>query len=91
MVLGNDGPFIVHNCTQAAARDVIVEAALRVDRHGLGDLILSVHDELIFEVETEKAEILSQEIQARITQRPSWGKDLPVACEGGVRARYGGK
>src|SRR4029077_4090793 len=86
------GGKLTENITQAVARDVIVEAALRVDRRGLGDLVLSVHDELVFEIDAGDAESsrkLSHEIRQEIDRRPAWALDLPVASEGGIKARYG--
>ena len=45
------GAKLMENATQACARDISeVEAALRIDRLRLGELVLSVHDELLFEV-----------------------------------------
>ena len=82
------GAKLVEQCTQAVARDVIVEAALRVDRLGLGDLVLSVHDELVFEVPADNAHALAPRIKAAVDQRPAWALDLPVASEGGIISRY---
>src|SRR4029077_6535040 len=83
------GGKLVENATQAVARDVIVEAALRVDRRGLGDLVLSVHDELVFETNIESSRKFSHEIRQEIDRRPAWALDLPVASEGGIKTRYG--
>jgi DNA polymerase len=83
------GGKLVENITQSVARDVIVEAALRVDDLKLGDLVLSVHDELVFEVPIEKAEARSKAIGVEIDRRPAWALDLPVASNGGVTRRYG--
>lgn len=82
------GGKFTENMVQAAARDVIVEAALRIEDLGLGELVLSVHDELVFEVPAGEARQRSLLIEAEINRRPSWAPDLPVASEGGVRARY---
>ena len=83
------GGKLTENITQAVARDVIVEAALRVDRADLGDLVLSVHDELVFEVDSEQARRVAPLIQQEIDRRPAWALDLPVASEGGIKTRYG--
>ena len=68
---------------------MIVEAALRVDAARLGDLVLSVHDELVFEVPADNAHALAPRIKAAVDQRPAWALDLPVASEGGIISRYG--
>jgi DNA polymerase len=83
------GGKIVENATQSAARDCIIEAALRIDDLGLGDLVLSVHDELVFEVPIDEAEARSKAIGVEIDRRPPWALDLPVASAGGVLTRYG--
>jgi DNA polymerase bacteriophage-type len=83
------GSKLAENATQAAARDVIVEAALRIDRKGLGDLALSVHDELIFEVDKAAADLNAGLIRAEVDRRPSWASDLPVMSEGTIVERYG--
>ena len=83
------GSKLAENATQAAARDVIIEAGLRVDHKGLGDLVLSVHDELVFEVLDGSAKKLSPEIKREIDARPAWAPDLPVASEGAIQYRYG--
>ena len=82
------GAKICENAVQAIARDIIVEAALRVDAARLGDLVLSVHDELVFEVPADNAHALAPRIKAAVDQRPAWALDLPVASEGGIISRY---
>ena len=82
------GAKLAQAATQATARDVIIEAGLRVERKGLGDLVLSVHDELLWEVDDDglvSADLIQDEIDAR----PTWAVDLPVASEGGISYRYG--
>ena len=82
------GGKLVENCTQAVARDVIVEAALRIDDAALGDLVLSVHDELVFEVDARRAGYADEVIRHETHRRPLWAPDLPVAAKGGLLARY---
>ena len=83
------GSKLAENATQATARDVIVEAALRVDKQGLGDLVLSVHDELVFEVDGDLAQARGPQIKLEVDRRPAWAPDLPVASEGSILKRYG--
>lgn len=47
-VLGNSGTFIVHNCVQATARDILAEAMVAVDKAGY-KIVMHVHDEIIVE------------------------------------------
>ena len=80
---------MVENSVQAIARDIMIEAALRIDDLQLGELVLSVHDELVFEVPIDEAETRSKLIAVEINRRPTWALDLPVASSGGVTGRYG--
>ena len=83
------GSKLAENATQAVARDVIIEAGLRVDQQKLGSLVLSVHDELVFECAEWNVELQAKAIQLEIDARPVWALDLPVASEGTVTWRYG--
>ena len=83
------GSKLAENATQAVARDVIIEAGLRVDKQNFGDLVLSVHDELIFEVDEAFAPGRAVQIKLEIDRRPVWAPDLPVASEGSIMGRYG--
>ena len=83
------GSKLAENATQAVARDVIIEAGLRVEALGLDyDLVLSVHDELVFEV-SENSCYAEGFIKQEIDARPAWAPDLPVASEGAIQYRYG--
>lgn len=83
------GPKTVENLTQAAARDVIVHMALEIERKRLGDVILSVHDELIVEVPLSDAEARYEAIKKIMNTAPDWAKGLPVKAEGHILKRYG--
>ena len=85
------GAKLAENVTQAVARDVIVEAALRVSRTCPQlDLVLSVHDELLFEAPKFDGDIVMPDVVRNIVEQPpSWAHGLPVAAKGGVLERYG--
>jgi DNA polymerase len=82
------GSKLAENVTQATARDVIVEAALRVSDQFPGtDLVLSVHDEILFETDNLFNEDAAK---ALVETPPQWALGLPVAAEGGfLKGRYG--
>jgi DNA polymerase len=83
------GGKLVENGVQAIARDCLVDAALRIDARGLGDLVLSAHDELVEEVVASRADGANLLIKREIEQSPDFAKDLPIAAEGGIRSSYG--
>ena len=83
------GGKLVENAVQATARDVLTDAALRVDAAGFGELVLSVHDELIWEVPTSLAAERAKAILAWVEKSPAFAPDLPIGAEGGVKASYG--
>ena len=83
------GGKLVENAVQATARDVLTDAALRIDKAGEGELVLSVHDELIWEVSTNQAAARAADILAGVEKSPAFAPDLPIGAEGGVKASYG--
>jgi DNA polymerase len=89
------GAKFVENVTQAVARDVMVEAALRIENWKVGDLsldlklVLSVHDELVWEAPSGIPDISLQGISSLVETRPAWAQDLPVKAKGSLMDRYG--
>lgn len=94
------GAKLAENITQAVARDIMAAAAERVGKGfsvgatvtlGTGitpELVLSVHDELIWEADPGiDVDAMKHVIEAV----PAWAIDLPIACEGGIMQRYGKK
>lgn len=89
MAIQTWGGKLVENAVQATARDVLVDAALRVDQARLGALVLSIHDELIWEVDEHTAATRSDSIRHEVEMSPEWAPDLPIASEGGIKSSYG--
>jgi DNA polymerase bacteriophage-type len=80
------GGKLVENVTQAVARDLMAEAMLAADESGIYDVILSVHDELIAEVDEDKGDVV--EFEELMSQSPAWAEGCPVAAEGWRGKRY---
>ena len=76
------GGLISENITQAAARDVLVDAFIRLDAAGLNP-ILSVHDEVICETDAS-----ADAVREIMQTPPEWARDLPLAVEVTVSPRY---
>lgn len=81
---GGGEPFIVHNCTQATARDILTEALLRLDKAGY-DVRGHVHDEvLILAKEGDDPE----DVTRLMAETPSWATGLPTASDTYTCQRY---
>lgn len=81
----DDQPFIVHNCTQAIARDLLMNGIINIEEAG-HEIILSVHDELVAEV--EKDEVTLNEIRDLMLTLPAWASGWPVRAEGFIGDYY---
>jgi len=79
--LGKNGVF-----TQAGARDVMAEAMVRAEKADF-PLVLTVHDELISEVDEDRANV--REFENLMCELPAWATGLPVAAAGVAARRYG--
>lgn len=91
MVLGTNGPFVVHNCTQALATCVIKEAMVRIEaalKPLGGRTVLQVHDEIVAICPEESAADAMATMLEAMIQRPTWCPDLPIAAEGGYAPNY---
>jgi DNA polymerase len=76
---------IVENLTQAVARDVMVEAMLKLKDL---PLIATIHDELIAEVDEDAADQTLARMLAAMRIAPAWASGLPVDAAGFVVKRY---
>lgn len=79
----------VENVVQAVARDCVFEQALAVERAGLGDMVFSVHDELIWEAPEDVAQERFELIGEIMNRAPDWLSECPVSAEGHIASRYG--
>ena len=76
---GINGLVIVHNCTQAIARDCLAEAMQRVTAAGY-DIVMHVHDEMIVDVPKEDKNA-AETITELMSQTPAWAEGLPLRGE----------
>lgn len=81
------GGRLCENMIQAMARDAFADGLLRVEAAGLNP-ILTVHDEVVCEVDAGRAESARAEIIRLMTISPAWAPDLPLAAEGEVADFY---
>jgi DNA polymerase len=79
------GAKLAENVTQAIARDIMAVAGGKVIlMHAGVELILSVHDELVFEGDPA----LMDDVQWTVTDVPAWAGGLPLAAAGKAMTRY---
>jgi DNA polymerase len=82
------GGKLLENITQALARIVVMQAAVRLSEKGLR-FVMQAHDELVFVVLDAFVEDAKLIIQEEMTRAPAWMPDLPLAVEIGQGANYG--
>jgi len=76
---------IIENIVQALARDVLAHGKKQLEQHDY-EPNLSVHDEVVVEMDEAKADI--KEIERIICINPPWCPDLPLGAEGVLAKRY---
>lgn len=81
------GGLLAENWTQATARDVLAAAWRRCAAAGFAP-VLSVHDELVFEVPEATAEADLARILALMETPVPWAPHLPLKVEGKLLACY---
>ena len=82
------GGKLLENVTQALARIVVMDAALRLAGRGYR-FVLQAHDELVFAVPEPQVEHAKAVILEEMVRPPAWMLDLPLAAEVGVGVNYG--
>jgi len=83
------GGVVMENVAQGLARDVFVDRWLALEEEGYDDhVILSVHDELLMEVDEDKADQALADAERILSTSPSWIPELPLAAEGKILDVY---
>jgi len=73
------GPKLVENIVQAASRDILAEAMLRLEKEGF-DIVCHVHDEVVLEVPDGKSSV--EEVNEIMAVNPVWTEGLPLKAAG---------
>lgn len=77
------GGKLAENITQAASRDVMAEAMLRLKAAGF-NLVMTVHDEIVAEADGKSL----KDFHEIMVQAPKWCADLPIEVETFESFRY---
>lgn len=83
------GGAICENVIQAISRDVLMEAALRLEALG-HHVAHRIHDELVLVVPKGTGKDVLKVAIAELSRSPDWAPDSPLLAEGVVAERYGG-
>jgi DNA polymerase len=82
---GSYGGLFCENAVQATARDLLVEAMVRLERAGYS-IVLHCHDEAVAEV--DEAFGSPGHFKEIMCMSPIWAPDLPIAAKAWEGARY---
>lgn len=81
------GGSVVENVVQALARIIVGEQMLEINQ--TYPVVLTVHDAAVIIADEDKVDEALKFTTGIMSQPPSWGKDLPIACEAGYGVSYG--
>jgi DNA polymerase I-like protein with 3'-5' exonuclease and polymerase domains len=88
LVKGVDGQqLIAHNCSQSLARDIFVDRLLEIEKLGY-QVILHVHDEVVIEIDGDKADKCLTEVIDLMSTPPAWIPSIALSAEGKVLSHY---
>jgi DNA polymerase len=82
------GGSLLENVIQAICRDLLAWCMTELEAAGL-PVVLHVHDEIVCEVPTERAEAASEIMQRTMNSVPLWAMGFPLTAECSVMERYG--
>lgn len=86
------GGSLLENIVQALARIVVMDAGVKLRKVFATydiQLALQVHDELVFVVPEDLAEVCKKIALDEMARRPSWAPTLPLAAEADYGPSYG--
>lgn len=81
------GGKLAENVTQAASRDVLSSAMIRLSKLGF-EIVMHVHDEVVAEIYEGSAASAFPKFTACMATVPGWAEGLPIAVSGWHGRRY---
>lgn len=86
--VGTYGGSLFNNIIQGTCRDLLADCMLRLSALG-ANIVLHVHDEVVVEVDADKAEAARQKMQEIMRTPPEWAAGFPLYADCGIMKRYG--
>lgn len=86
--VGTYGGSLMENVIQALCRDLLVHCMLLLHEAG-AKIVLHVHDEIVAEVEREKAERARAWMERVMRAPPRWAAGFPLHADVEILTRYG--
>lgn len=80
------GGDMAQSATQGTARDIMLQACLRMRGTVYQDIILKVHDQIVSDVPIGEGSV--EEMGAIMCELPVWAKGLPLDFDGQERMRF---
>ncbi len=80
------GGKLFNFCCQGTARDLLVEGMQSLARY---DIVMHVHDEIVIEVDEDKAEQCLADMVEVMSKPPAWAEGLPLDAVGEISERFG--
>jgi len=77
-----------NNVCQGTARDVLGEAVLRIENELKLPVVLTVHDEVLVEVDEADAKDARQEVARIMAEPPPWLGNIPLSSDCFISDRY---
>jgi DNA polymerase len=81
------GGLLAENLSQALARDIFSDMLCKIHNAGF-EIVMHVHDEVIVEVDSDKAEESLKQIIKIMSTAPEWIPDIPLSAEGDILTCY---
>ena len=81
------GGKLAENIVQAIARDLLADTMLRAHNKGI-EIVMHVHDEIVAECETSKAQACLDTLNEIMAAPPIWAATLPLRGDGFITGYY---
>lgn len=70
------GGLITENIVQAIARDCLAVVMLEIDARCIGNIVAHIHDEVVVEVDSDRAQECATEVENLFALTPAWAEGL---------------